>query len=362
MIIVGTRTGVDGLADDLVQHRALVGNSNLVYTQALVNLHELLTGPSAERLIVDRMDRAWRQRTFRAFYERPLLLLAALRYEALTVAEHPLALAFADEHPRVELVTRDALARALGPDRLSLWLLLATRRVQTNDVSRAIAWRWPASFVDDRPFALVDVGCSAGLGLVADQLAAPWVDGDGRRIPVDGGKVLARIGYDANPIDIMDRSEEATWLRACIWPGDLARLRRLDSAIEAFALARQGPVPPRVEQVRARSVPGRLRRLDRELDSEALILVVESFVREYIEQEEAETYQAEMEGWLATIPKGRALWMQLDLARDDREPAAVLTAYPSRGKPIVLARCGYHPIEVAVQPGAPDRLRAALAR
>ncbi|HWB79163.1 MAG TPA: DUF2332 family protein [Nannocystaceae bacterium] len=362
MSIVASHTGVDGLAEDLAQHHALIAASSVVYAQALTQLQALLTGPTAERVIVERMEHAWRQRTFRAYYERPLLLLAALRYEAITIPEHPLALAFADEHPRVELVTRAALTRALSPDRLSLWLLLATRRVQTNDVSRAVAWRWPASMIDGRPLALVDVGCSAGLGLVADRLAAPWVDGEGRRLPVDGGRVLARIGYDAHPIELGDRDEGAAWLRACIWPGDLVRLRRLDAAIEAFRGELDTAVRPRVEQVRARSVPGRLRRIERELEPDALILIVESFVREYIEQEEAETYQAEMEQWLAATPKGRALWMQLDLARDDREPVAVLTAYPSRGKPIVLARCGYHPIEIAVQPGAPDRLRAALAR
>jgi hypothetical protein len=357
------RTGVDGLDDDLARHRVLVGDSNPIYARALELMQSLLGGPSAERAIVERMDRAWRARSFRAYYERPLLLLASLRYEVLTAgADHPLARAFADDHPQFDGVTREALVTALDPDRLSLWLTLANRRVQTNDVSRAVAWRWPAAIAANRPLALVDVGCSAGLGLVADQLAAPWVDAQGRRLPVDAGKVLVRVGYDSDPIELFeaDHVDESTWLRACIWPGDAARLRRLDSAIEAFALARHTATAPRIERVRARAVPARLRRLDREVDPDALVLVVQSFVREYLEESEALTYDREMRGWLRDIPRGRGLWMQLELAREGGEPAAELTAHPARGEPFALARCGYHPIAIDVQPGAPERLHDAL--
>ncbi|MBC8066881.1 MAG: DUF2332 family protein, partial [Deltaproteobacteria bacterium] len=154
-----TRTGMDGLAEDLAEHRKLIGDANPVYARAVEQLAVLLCGPAASQPVVARMERAWRQRSFEAAYERPLLLLAALRHDALiTGPEHPLARAFADEHPELAAVSRVALTRGLDPDRLPIWLALATRRVQTNDVSRAVAWRWPAALAGQRPIALVDVG------------------------------------------------------------------------------------------------------------------------------------------------------------------------------------------------------------
>ncbi len=359
------RSGIEGLADDLAAHLELIGDSNPIYLRAVELLLELVCGPTAEQPIVERMARALRRRSFVASYERPLLLLAALRYDALVGDEkHPLATAFADEHPQLDKVTRAALASALAPERFTLWLTLATRKVQTNDVSRAVAWRWPAALAGGRPIALVDVGCSAGLALVADRLAAPWVDGSGRRLPVDGGKVVARIGYDSDPIDLFDanRPDQATWLRACIWPGDVARLRRLDSAIEAMTRARADATPPRIEQVRAVHVPARLRRLDRELEPDALIVVSQTFVREYIEAAEAVTYAAEMRALLAELRPGRAVWTQLELARDGKVPSSLLVAHCAGGSPLAIARCGHHPTTVAVDVAAAERLRASLVR
>jgi hypothetical protein len=359
---VDVRIGIDGLADDLAEHLVLIGEASPVYTQAVHELTALLCGATANRAIVARLERAWRQRSFRAAYERPLLLLAALRHDALvTGPEHPLARALADEHPHPGAVDRAALTRALDPDRLPIWLALATRRVQTNDVSRAVAWRWPAALAGKRPIALVDVGCSAGLNLVADALAAPWVDSHGARLPVDGGPVVARLGFDAAPIELgPGHEDEAVWLRACIWPGDVDRLRRLDAAIEALALARVGAHPPRIEQVRARLVPGRLRRLDREQPPATLLLIVQSFVREYIEHDEAADYELEMRTWLAALPSGRAVWMQLELARDGRLPPAELVAVGPGMPRLSLARCGYHPVAMEPQPDAVAELRAVL--
>jgi hypothetical protein len=359
---VQLRIGMAGLAEDLAEHRGLIGDANPVYLRAVEQLATLLCGADASAPIAGRMERAWRQRSFRAGYERPLLLLAALRHDALvTGPDHPLARAFADEHPEPSAVTRAALARALDPDRLPIWLALATRKVQTNDVSRAVAWRWPAALADGRPIALVDVGCSAGLGLVADALPAPWVDASGTPLPVDGGPVIARIGFDAAPLDLSGR-DEVTWLRACIWPGDVERLRRLDAAIGALAAALAGPRPPRIEQVHARLVPARLRRLDRELPPESLLLIVQTFVREYIEPEELIAYEADMWAWLDAITPGRALWMQLELARDGRVPLAELAAHCAGAAPVAIGRCGYHPIAIDLDVAAVGRLQHALAR
>jgi hypothetical protein len=359
---VKQRSGVEGLEDDLVAHRQLIGSSNPVYSEALTVLQAVLCGPRANGQIVARMQRAWRNRTFRASYERPLLLLAALRHDMLLGGpDHPLAQAFADDNPALRWVTYDTITRALDPDRLPVWLALATRKVQTNDVSRAIAWRWPAALAGGRPIALVDVGCSAGLALVADRLPPPWVDERGRPILVDGGPVILRQGFDAEPIDLLEPGHDvATWLRACIWPGDAARLARLQAATTAFTAAQADPVPPQLHRVRVCHVPRRLRRLDAEIDPAALFVVSQTLVREYVEPSEADEYTGEMEAWLAEIPAGRAVWMQLELASDRGRFPAELVAHPARGEATRIARCSYHPTTIEAVAPAVDQLRRAL--
>jgi hypothetical protein len=353
---------MQGMGDDIAAHRLLIGNSNAIYAQALAVLQELLSGPMAKPEIVARMERAWRNRTFRASYERPLLLLAAMRHDLLLSGQdHPLAEAFADENPALRFVTRDTLTRALDPDRLPVWLALATRKVQTNDVSRTIAWRWPAALAGGRPIALVDVGCAAGLALVADRLPPSWVDELGRPIAVDGGPVILRQGFDAEPIDVLEGGpDEAFWLRACIWPGDTARLGRLEAAMTAFAAAKSDPVAPQLARVRARHVSRRLRRIHAEIDPTALIIVSQTFVRDYVEPAEAEVYAREMNDWLAETPRGRAVWMQLELTPERGPNPAELVAHPARGEPMQMARCSYHPTTIAVVPSAVEQLRRAL--
>src|SRR5690349_10233774 len=81
--VSAARVGLDGLAADFVEHRSLVGDSNAVVARELVLLESLLCGPQANAPIVERLGKAWRSRTFRAYYERPLLLAAALRLEAM---------------------------------------------------------------------------------------------------------------------------------------------------------------------------------------------------------------------------------------------------------------------------------------
>ncbi|HET6581967.1 MAG TPA: DUF2332 family protein, partial [Nannocystaceae bacterium] len=256
------RIGLEGLEEDLARHRVLVGSSNEVVARELALFEALLCGPQAHVRIRDRLGRAWKTRSFRAYYERPLLLAAALRLEAMTTPDHPLAAALAREPPDPAVLDLRRLVRALDPNHLPIWLTLATRKVQTNDVSRAVAWRWPAALAnrssvpsgrDERPLVLVDIGCSAGLNLVADALPFVWTDSSGRALPKYTGEVVARIGFDADPVD-PSRPAEVAWLRACLWPGDVVRRERLDAAISAFASAVARGEAPVIERVRARNV------------------------------------------------------------------------------------------------------------
>ena len=357
--MANARIGLEGLAQDLARHRSLVGSSNAVVARELALFEELLCGPQPNSKIRDRLGRAWKDRSFRAYYERPLLLAAALRSEAMATPEHPLAAALAREPPDPDALDLRRLARALDPDRLPIWSTLATRKVQTNDVSRAVAWRWPASVAKSRPLALVDVGCSAGLNLVADALPLVWTDEGGRVLPTFAGPVVARLGFDAEPVDPA-RPADVAWLRACLWPGDVDRQKRLDDALAAFASAAARGDAPVIERVRARNVIQRLSRIEKAADPSALVLVVQSFVREYLDDSEARPYVRDMNGWLAALPLGRAAWVQMELVGDGREPAAEIVAHASASGPVRIARCGYHPRDIDVERDGFAALREAI--
>jgi hypothetical protein len=287
------------------------------------------------------------------------LLLAALRFDAITHPQgHPLGDALRSQQPSPEAVTRQDVVRALDPGRLPLWLAVATRKVQTNDVSRAVAWRWPAAFAGTRPIVLVDIGCSAGLNLVADGLTAPWTRSDGQPLALGTPVVLERIGFDKNPVD-PNREDEAQWLRACIWPGDHERLARLDAAL-ATMRARADSVS--IERVSARHVVGRLRRIEQAAPAGVLVLAYQTFVREYVEAGERAVYLSELDAWLRELPRGRALMVELELAEQPRTPPADLVARPSRHDPILLARCSYHPTVLDVDDVAVSELASAIAR
>src|SRR5512138_259679 len=151
------RTGLAGMNEDLARQREAVRGRSAPYERALRLLPEVLGG-RAGRFV----EAAWEHRRFFAWYDRPLLLLAALRNDALADGPgHPLWAAFAAPDADAEAVTAAALAAALDGARERVFDALAQRGVQTNETSRAVAWLWPAALAGTsgraRPLALADV-------------------------------------------------------------------------------------------------------------------------------------------------------------------------------------------------------------
>jgi hypothetical protein len=359
------RSGVERLREDLAQHRELIGEKNAQYVRALTILDELLFGPGADTSIVTRLERAWGDRTFDIFYERPLLLLAALRCEALTDPGHPLARGFAIDAPRNDAITREALADALGPHRLGLWVTLRARKVQTNEVSRAVVWRWPAAIADLgsrlKPLALVDIGASGGLNLVADRLQQRWIDLEGRPIPIAAApKIVARIGYDTDPLDMLS-SDDAAWARACLWPGETERHEQLARAIRALGDLRDTPGAVALHREPATLVPLRLGRLAASLPSGAVVLAYQSFLRDYIEPWRRAQYIAGMLAWLSASPPGSAYWAEIELAASSGPRPAEIVVHArlkSGVATFAIGRSSYHPQSVELLPGAGEFARA----
>lgn len=133
------------------------------------------------------------------------------------------------------------------------------RATQTNDPRRTGPLLAALQGIPG-PLALLEVGASAGLGLLVDRYSHVFVDAQGRerRIdPVDGRSLLEltctlgpgvpmpaampdivwRSGLERSPLRL-DRADDERWLRTLIWPEERERAAQLDAAI---AIAREHP-------------------------------------------------------------------------------------------------------------------------
>lgn len=169
--------------------------------------------------------------------QQPNLLLAAVRLVAGT-AEGP-----------------DDFLRCLAAHAEAVRQVMLTRTTQTNEPARC-AVLLPLLAQLPGPLALIEVGASAGLCLLADRYGYDWgghqLGGNPRfACAVSGAvplpQVVWRAGLDLNPLDVRN-AEDVAWLECLIWPEQTARLAHFRAAV---AIARADP--PRV-------VPGDLTR------------------------------------------------------------------------------------------------------
>jgi hypothetical protein len=196
-------------------------------------------------------------RTAPASGHLPPALLAAVHYLILDGADHRLAEVYAG---RSSADPGPLFLDFCRSHRDAVMTILATRHIQTNECGRSAAigpgLTWLASQLHG-PFALIDVGASAGLNLLCDRYRLDYggygVTGPadspvtvtsavvGGHPPVAGSlpALATRVGIDRSPIDLAD-PDDARWLLACVWPDT----DRLDRTAAAITLAQADP--PRV--------------------------------------------------------------------------------------------------------------------
>jgi hypothetical protein len=364
--------GFGGFEADAARWIRMVGSRAPSYVRLLQELLAVLADPDMGGTIRRRLEAPWVHRRFEASYERPLLLLAALRASAMQEGpQHPLWEAIVAEPPSKQAVTRASLLAALAPERHASYAEFAQRSVQTNETSRAVAWLWPAELrgagAGARPLALVDIGASAGLNLIGDRLPAIWTDGAGAPLPVaKTPRVDLRLGLDARPLDARD-DQSVAWLKACVWPGEPHRLARLQAAVAAFrAEASSAEGAPNVEACEAQQMPSRIDAVTLGLPPEVLVIAYQSIFIEYLASDVRRAFVDGMHTWLSQ-PRRRRLWVELELTREPsrHSPAEMRATFRGRDEDlhtVVLARCGYHPGAVDVQPDGVASLRALLPR
>lgn len=348
-------TGIEGFVADIEQHRQYLAGRP-VHARLLELIMPLLDGWLGE-LLAD----AWSARTFHAGYERLLVLLAALRFDALREGEkHPLYAALVRRPAELAVLSEDTLRITLASPRVAS--ALRERSPQTNETTRAVTWLWPAQLLARagalEPIALCDLGTSAGLNLIADALPAHWTDASGAAVPVTPRPEIAqRIGLDRSPVDVRD-PDGADWLRACVWPDDEERMSRLERGLATFA----GSAGARVLRCALGEVAAPLS----SLPNDRRVLLLQSVVRDYLPPEELARYENAVRALIAERPACAVLWAQFELRNDGEPPersmGLTVTLRDSREglREFVLARTHPHPRVLHIDRVAVDTLLACL--
>lgn len=355
-------TGIEGFDSEIALQRDVLADREPAYARLLDEIRIAL----ADGLDV-RLGECWAGRQFHAFYERPLLVLAALRYDALCEGEsHPLHAAIAAKSPDPGAVTAAAVTASLAPQRDRVYEAVRQRFVQTNETTRAVTWMLPAHLLrgagESRSLALVDLGTSAGLNLVADDLPAVWEEHGVGPLQVSPRlDVALRLGLDRSPLDVC-RDDTAQWLRACVWPNDSDRLERLEAGIVRFRQCSLAGSAPRLEVCQLPDAPRRLA----ELPADALVLGSQTLVRDYMLPDDRDRYESAMRSYLVARPLA-AIWaeLELDSAGGSMERAAALTVHCAdrQGdlRSFVLARTHPHPRNLAIDRAACDEFTGNFA-
>jgi hypothetical protein len=315
-----------------------------------ISVYRSLLGAIARPGVRSRLESAWADRDFHAPYERPLLFCAAFRQKTLLEPAHPLARFIGERADGTGDVDSALVEEALHDD--ALIATLRDRFVQTNEVSRSASWRLALSTWPREPSArvhLVDLGCSAGLNLIGDRLSTVrLVDEAGNPVAFDTrATIVSRTGLDRAPIDVRD-AVSASWLRACIWPGQRDRLENLD---EAIAQTRAASIETRT--CRAEDMPAVLARLTAE-NPDDFVLAYSTVVFEYLLPDEKAALLSGMHAWLGRSP-ARTLWVELEASRTEvtpQLPTEIRATRASSDTPgtvatVRLARCDYHPRTLA---------------
>lgn len=181
----------------------------------------------------------------------PGVLLAAVKFLVAQHPDHPLAAHYAQQ--RVDGVA-EAFQTFVAEHRADVADLMAVRRIQTNEIARTAVLAPVLREIQRRtgkPLAVIDVGTSAGLNLLVDQVQVDY--GHRQLGPADSPVRLTcealdagppsgpnlyiawRVGLDREPINLAN-NDDRRWLEACIWPEHTERAQRLAAATALQAL------------------------------------------------------------------------------------------------------------------------------
>lgn len=191
------------------------------------------------------------------------ILLAAVHFQLLRGAKHPLRRFYPNLNGAARVDNEDpfpCFKAFVDEHRAALAPLIASKVTNTNEVGRSAflhaAFRVVASEAG-APLHLVEIGPSAGLNQRWDRYGVRYRHGSevytvgpqdspltldvelrGDGVPPLGAtpKVASRVGLELNPVDLSDHGQR-DWLRALVWPDQVARFVQLEKALAMSAEA-----------------------------------------------------------------------------------------------------------------------------
>ena len=188
------------------------------------------------------------------------VLLAAVHYHLLRGTEHPLKRFYPNLNGGKRVEGEDPFPQFkdfVEQHRAELAPLVTARVTNTNEVGRSALLH--AGFREvakqsGEPLNLIEIGPSAGLNMIWDKYGVRYTRGGevlevdprnaelvldcelrGLGTPPAGAvpKIASRVGLELNPVDL-SRREERDWLRALVWPDQVARFARLEKALDIY--------------------------------------------------------------------------------------------------------------------------------
>lgn len=203
----------------------------------------------------------------------PMLLLAALHRAILTGDSCMQSLAayfptVGGRKPAKINELQPLLRQVILTNRPQLSTVLTASTVQTNESRRGLCWLLPLLYTGWSAVHLVDLGCSAGLNLVADlrkyQLRGTGADdemslgqGRGEQFVVTSHgnfvapmqriypQVLSRLGCDRQPW-LLETQADELGLASFVWGDQVHRLRMLRQGIAALRSVESSDAPVRL--------------------------------------------------------------------------------------------------------------------
>lgn len=193
------------------------------------------------------------------------ILLASVHFLLLRGAQHPLRALYPNLNGGARKDNADAyplFADFVARHRAELARLIANGVTNTNEVARCSALHAGfrvAAREAGAPLNLIEIGPSAGLNMRWDRYGVRYARGSeifqteprdapllidcelkGDLTPPVGPapRVASRVGLELNPVDLADPGQR-DWLKALVWPDQVARFARLERAI---AVAANDPV------------------------------------------------------------------------------------------------------------------------
>lgn len=276
----------------------------------------------------------------------PMLLMAALHQAIL--ADDPCASVLRGYFPSVggrQPVDAEKLSPLLRQvtyacrERLST--AFATSVVQTNETARGLCWLLPVLYTGWPAIHLVDLGCSAGLNLVAEQRqyrlclssaeSQDMIIGMGAEeefvIPCRGDfvapqqwtvpQLLSRLGCDRHPFFLKNEVDEQR-LASYVWADQVDRMLMLRQGIAALHRVEHSTAPV---QLFAADLPHDLDVLLAKLIAQSNrvpVVVYNTYLTSYLSCK-GRGLETSMERW-AKQQKAPVLWLQWEPVRQNLYP------------------------------------------